>query len=137
MNLVIFIDGVQMFVRNFGLSHVSAAFGDFGIELAGPKAGRIIIALFERPVEWLRSRLGRQVPEKFLLLACCVLFAGCATSQPPVLHKLSANRGAKLAPPLRARSVAPCPEGWSEVAPATSTDVFCETTIWKKAEATR
>jgi len=32
MNLVIFIDGVQMFVRNFGLSHLSAAFGDFGIE---------------------------------------------------------------------------------------------------------
>jgi hypothetical protein len=61
MNLVTFIDGVQMFFRNFGLRHVSAVFGDFGMELAGPKAGRIIIALFARPVEWLRSR---QVPGK-------------------------------------------------------------------------
>jgi hypothetical protein len=63
MNLVVLIDSVQMFFRNFGLRHVSAAFGAFAIELAGPKAGRVIIALFARPVEWLRSRLCPQVPE--------------------------------------------------------------------------
>jgi hypothetical protein len=57
MNLVILIDSAQMFFRNFGLRHVNAAFGDFAIELAGPKAGRMIIALFARPVKWLRSRL--------------------------------------------------------------------------------
>ena len=63
MNLVILIDSAQMFFRNFGLRHVNAAFGDFAIELAGPKAGRMIIALFARPVKWLRSRLRPQVPE--------------------------------------------------------------------------
>jgi hypothetical protein len=43
-----------MFFRYFGLRHVNAAFGDFAIELAGPKAGRMIIALFARIVGWLR-----------------------------------------------------------------------------------
>jgi hypothetical protein len=62
MNLMILIDNAQMFFRNFGLRHVKAAFGNFAIELAGPKAGRIIIAVFARPVE--RLRLRRQVPEK-------------------------------------------------------------------------
>src|SRR5262249_47046915 len=49
--------------------------------------------------------------------------------QPPVQHKLS---GPKLSGPLRTRSVAPCPTGWREVTLATSTDVWCETTTWKK-----
>ena len=61
MNLVILIDSTQMFFRNFGLGHAKAAFGNFAIELAGPKAGPMIIALFARPVEWLRSRLRPQV----------------------------------------------------------------------------
>lgn len=60
MNPVFLIDNAQMFFRNFGLRHVIAASGNFGLELAGPKAGRIIIALFSRPAEWLRSRLGRR-----------------------------------------------------------------------------
>jgi hypothetical protein len=63
MNLVILISSVQMFFRNFGLRRVNAAFGDFAVELAGPKAGRTIIALFATPVEWLGSRLRRQAPE--------------------------------------------------------------------------
>jgi hypothetical protein len=63
MNLMILINSVQMFFRNFGLRHVNAALGDFAIELAGPKAGRMIIALFARAVEWLRSRLRPQVSE--------------------------------------------------------------------------
>jgi hypothetical protein len=62
MNLVILISSVQMFFRNFGLRRVNAAFGDFAVELAGPKAGRTIIALFARPVEWLGSPR-RQAPE--------------------------------------------------------------------------
>jgi len=57
MNLVILIDSVQMFFRNFGLRHVSAAFGDFAIELASPNVGRKIVAVFARPAEWLRSPL--------------------------------------------------------------------------------
>jgi hypothetical protein len=63
MNLVILIDSAQMFFRNFGLRHVSAALSDFAIELVGLKAGRVIIARFARPVEWLRSRLCPEVPE--------------------------------------------------------------------------
>jgi hypothetical protein len=59
MNLVIFVDNTQMFFRNFGLRHMIAALGNFGIELAGPKAGRIIMALFSRPADWLRSRFGQ------------------------------------------------------------------------------
>jgi hypothetical protein len=46
MNLVILINSAQMFFRSFGVRHVTAAFGDFAIELAGPKAGRMIVALF-------------------------------------------------------------------------------------------
>jgi hypothetical protein len=45
MNLVILIDSAQMFFRNFGLRHAGAAFGDFAIELARPKAGRVIMAI--------------------------------------------------------------------------------------------
>ena len=47
MNLVILADSTQMFFRNFGFGprHVIAALGNFGIELAGPKAGRMMIAL--------------------------------------------------------------------------------------------
>jgi hypothetical protein len=66
MNLVILINSVRMFFRSFGLRHVNAALGHFAIELAGPKAGRMIIALFARPVEWLRSRLRPQVPETWI-----------------------------------------------------------------------
>ncbi len=62
MNLVILVDSVQMFFRNFGVRHVNAALGHFAIDLAGPNAGQKI-ARFARPVEWLRSRLGAQVPE--------------------------------------------------------------------------
>ena len=47
----------------------------------------------------------------FLLLAYCILFAGCAIGQPPVLHKLSVNHGPKLSGPLRAQSAAPYPKG--------------------------
>jgi len=61
MNLVILINSVQMLFRSFGLRHVNAALGHFAIELAGSKASRMIIALFARPVEWLRSRLRPQV----------------------------------------------------------------------------
>ena len=75
-----------------------------------------------------RSRLADRVTRAFLLLVYCVLFAGCATSQPPVLHRMS---GPKLSGPLRTQSVAPCPTGWREVALGTSTDVWCETTTWK------
>ena len=64
MNLLILIDSAQMFFRNFGLRHGGAAFGDFAIELARPKAGRVIMAIFARPVEWLRSRLCPLPPEK-------------------------------------------------------------------------
>lgn len=59
MNLVILVDNTQMFFRNFGHRHVIAALGKFGIELAGPKAGRIIVALFSRPADWLRLRPGQ------------------------------------------------------------------------------
>jgi hypothetical protein len=62
MNLVILIDSVQMFFRNFGVRHANAALAHFAIELAGPNAGQKI-ARFARPVEWLRSRIGPQVPE--------------------------------------------------------------------------
>jgi len=62
MNLVILIDNAQMFFRNFGVRHVTAAFGHFAIELAGPNASQKI-ARFARPVEWLRSRIRPQVPE--------------------------------------------------------------------------
>jgi hypothetical protein len=64
MNLVIVLDSAQMLFRNFGLRHAIAALGNFGMELAGPKAGRTIVALFARPAEWLRSRLGQQVPQE-------------------------------------------------------------------------
>ena len=63
MNLVILIDSAQMFFRNLGLRHVKAALG-LAIGLAAPNAGQKIIARFARPVEWLRSRLRPQVPEK-------------------------------------------------------------------------
>jgi hypothetical protein len=63
MNLVILFDSVQMFFRNFGLRHVYAALG-LSIGLAAPNAGQKIIARFARPVEWLRSRLRPQVPER-------------------------------------------------------------------------
>jgi hypothetical protein len=62
MNLVILIDSVQMFFRNFGGRHVNAALGHFAIDLVGPNAGQKI-ARFARPVEWLRSRLRPQVPQ--------------------------------------------------------------------------
>ena len=67
MNLVILIDSAQMFFRNFGLRHAGAAFGDFAIELARPKAGRVIMAIFARLVEWLRSRLCPLPPEKSIV----------------------------------------------------------------------
>jgi hypothetical protein len=35
MNLVILIDSVQMFFRNFGFRHATAALGEFAIGLAG------------------------------------------------------------------------------------------------------
>jgi len=63
MNLVIVIGSAQMFFRNFGLRHVNAALA-LAIGLAAPNAGQKIIAGFARPVEWLRSRLRPQVPEK-------------------------------------------------------------------------
>jgi hypothetical protein len=56
MNLAILINSAQMFFRNFGVRHANAALGDFAIELAGPYAGPKIVALFARPVEWMRSR---------------------------------------------------------------------------------
>jgi len=62
MNLVILIDSAQMFFRNFGLRHVNAALG-LAIGLAAPNARQKMIERFARPVEWLRSRLRRQVPE--------------------------------------------------------------------------
>jgi len=62
MNLLIIIDSVKMFYRNFGVRHVNAALG-LAIGLAAPNAGQKIIARFARPVEWLRSRLRQQVPE--------------------------------------------------------------------------
>jgi len=62
MTLVILIDSAQMFFRNFGLRHVNAALG-LAIGLAAPNARQKMIARFARPVEWLRSRLRRQVPE--------------------------------------------------------------------------
>jgi hypothetical protein len=62
MNLLIIIDSVKMFFRNFGVRHVNAALG-LAIGLAAPTAGQKIIARFARPVEWLRSRLRQQVPE--------------------------------------------------------------------------
>jgi hypothetical protein len=49
MNPAILIYSAQMFFRNFGVRHVNAALGHFAIELAGPKAGRMIIALFAIP----------------------------------------------------------------------------------------
>src|SRR5260221_1811790 len=62
MNLVVFIDSLQMFFRHFGLRHLNAALG-FVIGLAVPNAGQKIIARFARRVEWLRARLRPQVPE--------------------------------------------------------------------------
>ena len=52
MNLVILIDSVQMFFRNFGFRHATATLGEFAIGLAGPNASQKI-ARFARPVEWL------------------------------------------------------------------------------------
>jgi hypothetical protein len=65
MNLVIFINSAQMFFRNFGLRHVNAALGHFAVELARPNACQKI-ARFAVPLEWLRSWILPQVPEKSL-----------------------------------------------------------------------
>ena len=40
MNLVILIDSVQMFFRNFGFRHATAVLGEFTIGLAGAPKGR-------------------------------------------------------------------------------------------------
>jgi len=64
MNLLILINSAWMFFRNFGLRHVTAALGHFALEVAGPNAGQKVIARSARPVEWLRSRLRPQLPEK-------------------------------------------------------------------------
>jgi hypothetical protein len=40
MNIVILIDSVQMFFRNFGFRHATAALGEFAIGLAGGPRGR-------------------------------------------------------------------------------------------------
>jgi hypothetical protein len=45
MNLVILIDSVQMFFRNFGFRHATAALGVFAIGLAGPIAAQKITAI--------------------------------------------------------------------------------------------
>ena len=63
MNLVMLINSAQMFFRNLGFRHVNAALS-LAIGLTAPNAGQKIIARFARPVEWLRSRLRPQVPEK-------------------------------------------------------------------------
>ena len=64
MNLVTFIDGVQMFFRNFGLRHANAAFGEFVIKLSAPNAVRKIVALFARRNDRLRARLCGEIPEE-------------------------------------------------------------------------
>jgi hypothetical protein len=43
MNLMILINGALMFYRNFGLRHVSAAFG-FANGLAAPNGGQKVIS---------------------------------------------------------------------------------------------
>lgn len=87
MNLVILIDSAQMFFRNFGLRHVSAAFGYFALELAGPKVGRVIIAISARAVEWLRSQLHGQVPEASMMAAQFqnAKLCGAEVSFPPII----------------------------------------------------
>ncbi|MFZ0680326.1 hypothetical protein [Candidatus Binatus sp.] len=62
MNLMILICSAQMFFRNFGVRHLTAALGHFAIELAGPNASQKI-ARFATPVEWLRLPVRPQVPE--------------------------------------------------------------------------
>jgi hypothetical protein len=64
MNLITFIDSVQIFFRNFGLRRASAAFGDFTSELAGSNACGKIVARFARVDDRLRARTCGQVPEK-------------------------------------------------------------------------
>jgi len=58
MNPVILIYNAQMFFRNFGLRHATAALGEFAIGLAGPNASQKI-ARFARPAEWLRFQKRR------------------------------------------------------------------------------
>ena len=51
MNLVILIDSVQMFFRNFGFRHATAALGEFAIGLAGgPKRRTEMTATLQRMV---------------------------------------------------------------------------------------
>ena len=58
MNPVILIYNAQMFFRNFGLRHATAALGELAIGLAGPNASQKI-ARFARPAEWLRFQKRR------------------------------------------------------------------------------
>ena len=51
MNLVILIDSVQMFFRNFGFRHATAALGEFAIGLAGaPKRRTEMTTTLQRMV---------------------------------------------------------------------------------------
>ena len=61
MNVVILIDNIKMFFRNFGVRHVDAALA-LAVGLTAPNAGDKILR-FARLVEWLRSVLSPQVAE--------------------------------------------------------------------------
>ena len=49
MNLMILIDSVQMFFRNFGFRHATAALGEFAVGLAGGPGGRTEIVGEPKP----------------------------------------------------------------------------------------
>ena len=65
MNLMILIDNIKIFFRNFGVRHLNATLA-LAIGLTVPNAGQKIIARFARLVEWLRSRLRPRVAETWM-----------------------------------------------------------------------